>query len=348
MKQRNYAIDFWKLVFCMIIVIYHTATLVKDGRQTWFRGGYIGVEFFAIVSGYLLVASASKKNINKEQIGKETFSFIMNKIRYFFPYWIIFCIANFIILNIGRNSELVLHNFVNSLWCAGYLYMAGVGVTVLGVGWYVSSMLLNMFVLYPLCLKNKKFYTEILAPIAVCIIMGYFAHRYGMLAKVSQWYGIVYTGTLRILSHMLLGGFAYSLSERISKIAFTKWEKIVLTILENGGLLAVLVMICFRWEGDYDFLILFIFFCCITCLFSNVSYSSDIFNRTWIKKISHYSLLCYLSQNTIYYFCYRYLESAKVEYWVIVVIVVVGDILCAILAQVLWNMVRSVRYAKKC
>lgn len=348
MKERNYAIDFWKLVFCMIIVIYHTATFVKDGRMTWFRGGYIGVEFFAIISGYLLVASASKKHIANEEIGKETFRFIMGKIKAFFPYWIAFCVINFIILNYGRNGALVLHNFVNSLWCAGYLYMAGIGVTVLGVGWYISSMLLNMFILYPICLKNKKIYTEILAPVFVCVIMGYFAHRYGNLAKVSQWYGLFYTGTLRIMSHMLLGAFAYSISDRMRKISYTKWEKVALTLLENLGLLAVCVIICFRWECDYDFLILFIFFCCITSLFSNASYSSKIFNRNWLKKISHYSLLCYLSQNTVYYICYRNTQLLELEYWMIVAIIVVGDILAAILVQTLWNLIRRVWHGKKC
>ena len=348
MKQRNYAIDFWKLVFCMVIVIYHTVNVAQAGTRTWFRGGYIGVEFFAIVSGYLLVASAGKKDVSKEEIGKETFRFIIGKVKSFLPYWIIFCAANFIILNWGKDILTVLQNLVNSLWCAGYLYMAGIGTGVLGVGWYISSMLLGMLILYPLCLKNKKLYTELLAPILVCMIIGYFAHRYKMLAKVSQWYGFFYTGTLRIFAEMLLGGFVYSISERISKISFTKWERIALTLLEQGGLSAVLVIICFRWECDYDFLILFIFFCCITSLFSNVSYSGEIFNRTWIKKISHYSLLCYLAQSTVFYIAARIPQISTLRYWMIVVVIVAADIVCAVLAQLLWNLVRRVRYGKKC
>ena len=60
MKQRNVMIEIWRLIFSFLIVICHTVELPwysPEVRVT--RSTSIGVEFFFIISGYLMAKSAS-------------------------------------------------------------------------------------------------------------------------------------------------------------------------------------------------------------------------------------------------------------------------------------------------
>ena len=53
-SERNGTIDFFKFIFFVMIMIYHGRILEPD-RDNWiFCDGFIGVEFFFMVSGYMM------------------------------------------------------------------------------------------------------------------------------------------------------------------------------------------------------------------------------------------------------------------------------------------------------
>lgn len=59
---RNGLIDVLRLLFSLIVVSHHASYLPgAEGNVIPLYGGYTSVEFFAILSGYLLSASAWKK-----------------------------------------------------------------------------------------------------------------------------------------------------------------------------------------------------------------------------------------------------------------------------------------------
>ena len=60
-KKHNGIIGFWKFMFCILILLFHCAE--KMGKNGFFESGRIGVEFFFIVSGYLM----TKKALNNEE-----------------------------------------------------------------------------------------------------------------------------------------------------------------------------------------------------------------------------------------------------------------------------------------
>ena len=64
--------------------------------------------------------------------------------------------------------------------------------------WYISAMLLSMFILYPLLLLLRDKFTYIIAPLASIVIYGYLLFRVGNLATINPLEGsFVYTGLLR-------------------------------------------------------------------------------------------------------------------------------------------------------
>lgn len=53
MKRRNGEIDILRAVFAIIILIYHYHEIYQRSAN-YFTRGYLGVEFFFLVSGYYL------------------------------------------------------------------------------------------------------------------------------------------------------------------------------------------------------------------------------------------------------------------------------------------------------
>ena len=54
----NHSISFFRIIFTIIIAFWHFRSLSND----WLNSGYIVVEFFFILSGYLLYQSSRKNN----------------------------------------------------------------------------------------------------------------------------------------------------------------------------------------------------------------------------------------------------------------------------------------------
>ena len=80
-SSRNSTIDLLRIIFALLVVTVHCRGLLAN--HSWmFDGGWIGVEFFFIISGYLMVASAVKAktcSLNQNEIfevGTETIQFL--------------------------------------------------------------------------------------------------------------------------------------------------------------------------------------------------------------------------------------------------------------------------------
>lgn len=70
MKNKNYFIQLLKFIFSIIIVFYHARFFCKSEENAIFRFGYIGVNFYFIVSGYLLINSIVNNKKYKKKIMK--------------------------------------------------------------------------------------------------------------------------------------------------------------------------------------------------------------------------------------------------------------------------------------
>lgn len=61
----NYIIDALKFVFSFIIVIYHSWCFSGTWGNGYFQYGFLAVDFYFIVTGYLMMNSINKKKIKK-------------------------------------------------------------------------------------------------------------------------------------------------------------------------------------------------------------------------------------------------------------------------------------------
>lgn len=60
-KQRNTYIDFLRVLFCIFICLYHW-------NKGHFGGGYLGVDFFFILSGFYMMQGFEN---NREELAKK-------------------------------------------------------------------------------------------------------------------------------------------------------------------------------------------------------------------------------------------------------------------------------------
>ena len=85
-QPRNGWIELFRFVFALLIVFYHgTAFLPADSNFLRCTNGAIAVEFFFILSGFLMAKSAKRKLRENAPIGLDSARFIIKKYASIFP-----------------------------------------------------------------------------------------------------------------------------------------------------------------------------------------------------------------------------------------------------------------------
>lgn len=100
-KPRNGEIDFWKFVFSIMVVQFHSSNLTKI-KTTPFVGAAIAVEFFFLVSGYLMAASISRYQESEIVVGRDSRNFMLHKIRGLCPEIFIAWGIGFVVQDIAK------------------------------------------------------------------------------------------------------------------------------------------------------------------------------------------------------------------------------------------------------
>lgn len=157
--QRNGEIELWRFIVAVIIVAFHSKSLFSEPLIA--SCGRIGVEFFFLLSGYLLAATAIKHrnmacSATWEQINQDSYSLLIRRIRAIFPECLISCLIAVLVyvpfssvLSLGFLISCFLTLFSNAFM----LKMTGLfdfGAGVHGATWYLSTLLLMTALLYPL------------------------------------------------------------------------------------------------------------------------------------------------------------------------------------------------------
>ena len=85
-SKRNGKIELLRFIFCILILFFYCDVDMFEVSKnfnhgfSFFRHGYVGVEFFFIVTGYLMVKSSLSKRRVNTPIGKDTVNFLAGKV----------------------------------------------------------------------------------------------------------------------------------------------------------------------------------------------------------------------------------------------------------------------------
>ena len=232
--KRNGIIDIYRLIAILIIMDNHIG---MAGLMPIFPGGYLAVEFFLFLTGYLTCRHFDKASIVDEKPpfalkAKSVILYTFNKFKAYVPLIMVFVLAQYILTYAvcydnfpGRQDFLC---FINDLPNEMLLLKTAYGSPLVGPLWYMSAL----FIVFPVfCLFLQLFdrYTfTIIALLASIIYIGkfgigdYFAYPmclpraffelligaliyYGGAFYINSFYEKVNTGVLVVIELLLIG-----------------------------------------------------------------------------------------------------------------------------------------------
>lgn len=276
-------ISFFKFLFAIIILVFHTSMIVG---LPYFTGGYIFVEWFYIFSGYTLankVYSLKKDDGVAEHTLKITYSRIAN----IFPYYVISCIIALIFKilfkQIDFSSSYMYHRILHEVLL---LQMFTVDIFPLtGTAWFLSSLVISLVIIIPILIRFKNAYMKVLS-IIVAILLFYYIYKVsGYLYGPAEWLDLSYKGNLRAVAGISLGIFGYQLGLTFNKVIFNNR---FISFIKYIAYIALLVYMYKVDDGIQYFIFPFIFMILITIQMNNtdsILFKDNGFTR-FLGKIS--------------------------------------------------------------
>lgn len=279
MRNRNVVIDFARLLFCFGIIFLHMNPIrIESESELIMCFGYLGVEFFFIVSGWLMANKADRIEVNSIDIGNATLRFLWKKFSNIFPYYIVAAIASFVILHWPDMffTRTMARDLLLSVPYIMQLELAGFQTyEIFSPAWFLSALFLSMFILFPLCLRFKSSFGKIVAPNIAIWCYGYLIYTVGALSTIEPLEGTyLHTGMLRGLAGISLGCCCYYATKALQTSLVRVKPSVPLTVIEVGCYL--LAFLSMRTSDLFrpDFIFLLLVSIAITIFFSNLSYTS--------------------------------------------------------------------------
>lgn len=301
-EKRNYALDFLKFVFAVIVMLFHSNSLTNDHGQMIFLNGRIGVEFFFLVSGCLMCESALRRAADRQaDIGLETWNFIREKAMRLMPNFFVAYFVAFSVFHVNEGiTELPIlaKHMVQSLPDLLMIKNSGIrSVSYNGVTWYISAMMLSMIVIYPLMRKFGNTFFFVIAPTMFLLIMGAFFQNYGSLSDLENWNGYILKGTLRAFADILGGCICWKAAAGLRQYRFSALGKAMLTAAEWSAYIISIVFIYGHGPSRYDYAVFLLFMIGVTITFSRTSYDGVVFRHKIFGWLGTYSLSLYLGHS---------------------------------------------------
>ncbi len=304
---KNGKIELWRFLFCIIIMTFHIGDDILGldyriaGDISLFSKGQFAVEFFFVLSGFLMASSAFKNRNNGISTGRDAFNFMRKKLMAVLPYHLLVFFITFAAICILGGLSIVesASRLFQALPNFFLISRSGLAVKdVLGVEWYIADMLIAMLILYPICRRYYDVFTKIAAPVGAIMIIGYLIKTTGSLAGSTAWSVLVAKTFLRAFSEICAGAFTFELCRNIKKLNFSKVDKIFLSLLEVASYVVILAFMIFgnisqKYAGHT-----LIFVCIAICLsFSGLTFGDKFLNNKFIYFLGSLSLPLYLCQS---------------------------------------------------
>ena len=311
-KQKNGKIEFLRFFFCMAVILFHIREDFPD-RTFLFRGidlfreGRFGVEFFFLTTGYLTASKVFRTKDDGVSLGDSTWQFMKHKIAAILPFHLIAITMKLLYsVGIGRKLSTSLMNALPNIFL---LQMTGLpGKNLLSVEWYLSSMLLVLLIVYPLCRRYYDAFTTVIAPLAGLLGVGLIIEHIGYMGNPKVFLGITYAGNIRALAMICLGMWGFEIIRRLKTHEITIPARLLATAVEAAGYaMVVWYIMTDRWEIVYSGTFAVILAAVVALTFSEIPYGTFLFNNPVIYFLGKCSLPIYLSQNIV--------RATAIKFW---------------------------------
>ena len=259
-------IELLRFIFSLMVVFCH-AHVFLQGDDPLFKSGSLAVEFFFILSGFLMMQSIEKKmvvEVNVQYLGKETRNFILKKIKGVYPEALIAYVIGFLVVSYSSSLTIVemVKKFMLTFYEIVFVNFFGLGSVgfqaVNYATWYISSMLLCMVILYPLIRKWPDVMLNIVIPMTMLFAFGYLFRNYPHPRTPGLWIGAIFKGNIRGWANLCAGILSYYICKSIKKVRYNRLSRFFLTIIECGVYLFYIRYMYDQKASSLDFFFSFI------------------------------------------------------------------------------------------
>ena len=285
--QRNNAVELLRFAIIMCVCVHHYCGYAP--------GGYLGVDFFFVLGGFLLMQHFRYKNHSEQMPVTIAWSYTIGRYKRLLPAYL-FAFLISILLGISLAETISGSVFVNnSIWELSML--EGFGITenlVVGPGWFCSSMLIAGFIIYFLLAKNEKIYLQLIAPVSFMVIFTWMFRTFGHLNRWLQYDSFIATGTLRGFAEMGLGCICFKIFTYLKERVTEKY-KIWSSIIEICCIGYITYIIFNYGMTQADFTCVLAMAVLITSLFIGNSFLARMLNNKISGYLGKISLAIYLN-----------------------------------------------------
>lgn len=356
--NRNGEIELWRFIVALIIVNFHSMALQSD--CCIFPYGRIGLEFFFVLSGYLLAGSALKHGHIAQGYGwcdihRETGILIIRRIKSFFPELLVSSALACCFYYIAVHPDFVhfVQKVVSTMFGnACMLSMTGAFSDGLnGATWYLSTLLICSAILYTIILRRG------VSPLY--FVMGWLLFGVLYINSKTIVCGLylapfgTYLGNVQGFAEMLIGASLYPVVQALKKATVEKSVAVVFTLVKW---ILCISFVCYAHFANYlgrnaGFAL------CAVCgmivlMFSEKCCDRKLYSHPLILFLGKFSLPLYLSHDFYCHYLTKLLpEDASLSMTVVVfysltfvtayAVMKLGSLVRAIPVGIKWDSAKS-------
>ncbi len=280
-SSRDYTVELWRFLFCIVVLGFHFFIKTK---YSFFRAGYLGVEFFFVLSGYGIY-SYYIKQMQGTSFSDRLYQFgryIGLRLIRLYPLYLIslLCMLLFRALSSGWNVTKVF-SYMKMGWAEFCMLQCGpLGNAVLiSAHWYVAAFFWGSVILLLLLMLTGRVGGYAICPVTSLLIYRYYFHLIGKIDVIYSYHAVI-----RAVAGLALGvfiGFTAQIvwdkvfadtgqessagDDRNGKIK--KCVRYTLYILANIALAGVVIYTNFGRRSKIDFLVIAIYAIAVFTLF---------------------------------------------------------------------------------
>lgn len=287
----SFGIEIWRFVFMCIVCLLHFETAYSGGTNRIFACGYLGVEFFFILSGFMMMNHAERSN-------DTAVKYVYERIKRFAPSLVIsYCILIVnSILQFNWGPVRAIQEIYNHIWEYLFLNCTGVHWEIWnGVTWYISALLIVSYFLYWLIKRDEKIFIEFLGPLLIFLIYSWYAYQGNGLDYHLQWERISTSAISRAVGGMSIGCILFHTNKKL----ISQKVKICVgggTCIEIIAIIMILINIIFAEKNSFNLLVLFLFPVLIIFEYNGWNIWRKYCAKRFIKVLGKVSIDMYLNQ----------------------------------------------------
>lgn len=341
-NTRNGFIDVCRILFCIMIVCFHSKIIVGKHDFCLFRFGSIAVEFFFIVSGLFF---ASKIDHQDKDIYKSNVKSTLERFARFFPY-IAFSVFVSILVEVFFN-EFELKHIVFSIGDISMLSQSGIVEQFYnGPLWYISSLLLSQFILYPIIKNNKEKWYLYRGPILFLLGTGFVFMTQGHLRGPHGLFIFIKKGLLRGILEITLGTLVYYYSKIFKSLKLTKFSKLMLTFIAIGCI-AFPFFISQFYKYEYDAYVIMAIAAGLFIVSSQQTMGLKVFNNKFCYYLGRISLPMFTFQRFVIDIVKNGDFFAEFSYLTKIVIILGSLIIISVIFESCKSLIKSISLPKR-